>query len=159
MHASILAVCYLIGSVSFIIGLKMLSHPATARKGNLVSAAGMGIAILGTLFLYQPDGKTFHNYGWIAGALAIGAVIGSVAARKVKMTAMPEMVSIFNGMGGLCAALISIVEFGRLTEGYPVLHLLIIVAGLFIGSVSFSGSMIAYAKLSGKMKDVTFTGQ
>jgi NAD(P) transhydrogenase subunit beta len=69
MHTSILFICYLIGSVSFIIGLKMLSNPATARKGNLVSAAGMAIAILGTLFLYQPAGTHFHNYGWIVGAM------------------------------------------------------------------------------------------
>jgi len=159
MQTSILSICYLIGSISFIIGLKMLSNPATARKGNLVSAAGMGIAILGTLFLYQPDGKTFHNYGWIAGALVIGAVIGSVAARKVKMTAMPEMVSIFNGMGGLCAALISIVEFGRIAEDHTDLHVLTIIAGMIIGSVSFAGSMVAYGKLSGKVKDHTFPGQ
>ncbi len=159
METNILSVCYLIGSVSFIVGLKMLAHPDTARKGNLVSAAGMLIAIIATLVFSESGGKHLHNYGYIAAGLAVGGIIGTITARKVKMTAMPEMVSIFNGMGGLCAALISVVEFGRLTAGYPVLHLLIIMAGLFIGSVSFAGSMIAYAKLSGKMKDVTFTGQ
>jgi NAD(P) transhydrogenase subunit beta len=159
MQASILAVCYLIGSVSFIIGLKMLSHPATARRGNLVSAAGMGIAILGTLFLYHPGGGALHNVAWIAGAMVIGAVIGSVSARKVKMTAMPEMVSLFNGMGGLCAALISIVELGRIAQDHNDMHVLSILAGMVIGSVSFTGSMIAYGKLRGKIKDHAFRGQ
>jgi H+-translocating NAD(P) transhydrogenase subunit beta len=159
MQTNILAICYLIGSVSFIIGLKMLSHPATARKGNLVSAAGMGIAILGTLFLYKPEGTSFHNYGWIAGAIVIGTVIGSISARKVKMTAMPEMVSLFNGMGGLCAALISIVEFGHIAQDHSDMHVLSILAGMVIGCVSFTGSMIAYGKLSGKIKDHTFPGQ
>lgn len=159
MQPNILSICYLIGSVSFIVGLKMLSNPATARKGNLVAAAGMGIAILGTLFLYQPVGAHFHNYGWIGGALIIGSAIGSIAARNVKMTAMPEMVSLFNGMGGLCAALISMVEFGRIAQDNSDMHVLSILAGMVIGSVSFAGSMIAYGKLSGKIKDHTFPGQ
>jgi NAD(P) transhydrogenase subunit beta len=159
MQTNILSICYLIGSVSFIVGLKMLSNPATARRGNLVSAAGMGIAIFGTLFLYQPAGTGFHNYEWIVGAMIIGTVIGSISARKVKMTAMPEMVSIFNGMGGLCAALISIVEFGRIAQDHSDMHVLSILAGMIIGSVSFAGSMIAYGKLSGKIKDHAFAGQ
>ena len=159
METNILSVCYLFGSISFILGLKMLSHPETARRGNLVSAAGMSIAIFGTLFFYQSDGKHLHNYGWITAALVIGTLIGAMAARKVKMTAMPEMVSVFNGMGGLCAALISIVEFGRLAPYTGAMHMLAILAGMVIGSVSFSGSMIAYGKLSEKMKDHTFKGQ
>ncbi len=159
MYTNILSLSYLIGSVSFILGLKMLSTPATARRGNLVSAAGMGIAILATLFLYQPAGTHFHNHGWIVGAMIIGAVIGSISARKVKMTAMPEMVSLFNGMGGLCAALISIVELGRIAQDHTDMHVLSILAGMVIGSVSFAGSMIAYGKLSGKIKDHTFVGQ
>jgi NAD(P) transhydrogenase subunit beta len=158
-EAEILSVCYLIGSVAFIIGLKMLAHPDTARKGNQVSAAGMALAIIATLVLYRNGGDHLHNYGWIAGALVIGAIIGTLTARKVKMTEMPELVSIFNGMGGLCAALISVIEFGRLPEGSPVMHTLIILAGLLIGSVSFSGSMIAFGKLSGKIKDYAFPGQ
>ena len=159
METNILSICYLIGSVSFILGLKMLSHPATARKGNLVSAAGMTIAILGTILFYQSDGAHLHNYGWIVIALIIGTVIGSIAARKVHMTAMPEMVSIFNGMGGLCAALISIIEFGRLTTELQALRELAIIAGMIIGSVSFTGSIVAYGKLSGKLKDHSFPGQ
>ncbi|MFI5137121.1 MAG: NAD(P)(+) transhydrogenase (Re/Si-specific) subunit beta [Sphingobacteriales bacterium] len=159
MQTNILSICYLIGSVSFIVGLKMLSNPATARKGNLISAAGMAIAIFGTLFLYQPAHSGFHNLGWIAGAMLIGTVVGAVSARKVKMTAMPEMVSIFNGMGGLCASLISIVEFGHIAQDNSPMHVLSILAGMIIGSVSFSGSMIAYGKLSGKIKDHSFSGQ
>ena len=114
MEFNILTLCYLIGSVTFILGLKMLSNPATARKGNLVAAAGMVIAILGTIFLYEEEGKKLGNYGWIFAAIAIGTVIGFLSAKKVKMTAMPEMVSMFNGMGGACAMLISVVEFNHL---------------------------------------------
>src|SRR5215212_5256460 len=117
MELNILTLCYLIASVTFIIGLKMLSNPATARRGNLIAAAGMTIAIVGTIFLYKDDdGNNLHNYGWIFGGILIGGIIGTMAAKKVKMTAMPEMVSMFNGMGGACAALISIVEFNHLLK-------------------------------------------
>lgn len=181
MELNILTLCYIIASVTFIIGLKMLSNPAKARSGNLVAAAGMSIAIIGTIFLYEEDGHKLGNYGWIFGGIAIGAIIGTLAAKKVKMTAMPEMVSMFNGMGGACAALISIVEFNHLStasnwsgnftvndlqlasKAYPqgalVTPLLIIMAGLVIGSVSFAGSMIAWGKLNGKIKDFSFRGQ
>ncbi len=168
MELSILTFCYLIGSISFIIGLKMLSNPATARKGNLIAAAGMSLAILGTIFLYRDEeGNRLRNYLWIFGGLFIGGIIGTLAAKKVKMTAMPEMVSIFNGMGGACAALISIVEYGHLekeSEGFympefSIGKLFIICLGLIIGSVSFSGSMIAWGKLNGKVKDLAFRGQ
>src|SRR5215831_11785730 len=117
MGFDILTICYLAGSITFILGLKMLSNPASARRGNLIAAFGMSIAILGTIFLYRDsDGNKLHNYGWIFGGIFIGGVIGTLAAKKVKMTAMPEMVSMFNGMGGACAALISIVEFNRMTS-------------------------------------------
>ena len=104
MELNVLTLCYLIASVTFILGLKMLSNPASARKGNLVAAAGMTLAIIGTIFLYEEDGQKLGNYGWIFGGLLIGGVVGTLAAKKVKMTAMPEMVSLFNGMGGACAA-------------------------------------------------------
>ena len=182
MGLNILTLCYLIGSVTFILGLKMLSNPATARKGNLIAAGGMIIAILGTIFLYEEGGQKLGNYAWVFGGIAIGTVIGFLSAKKVKMTAMPEMVSMFNGMGGACAALISIVEFDHISmffsgngwTVYPPLsslgqttipeipttgHLLIIVLGLIIGSVSFAGSMIAWGKLNGKVKDFSFKGQ
>src|SRR6476659_10037159 len=183
MEINILTIIYLIGSVTFIIGLKMLSDPATARRGNLIAATGMTIAILGTIFLYKDDaGSRLHNYGWIFGGIIIGGIIGLLAARRVKMTAMPEMVSLFNGMGGACAALISITEFNhfaandytfRIYEAYgntaadagfleiPVRAgtMITIFLGLIIGSVSFAGSIIAWGKLAGKIKDYSFRGQ
>lgn len=167
MSQHLLTICYLIGSVTFILGLKMLSNPASARKGNLVAAGGMTIAILGTIFLYSyQENNTTHylgNHIWIFVALLIGSVVGTLVAKKVKMTAMPEMVSLFNGMGGACAALISIVEFNHFSK--EAVHdassskALIILLGLVIGSVSFAGSMIAWGKLNGKIKDLSFKGQ
>ncbi len=115
MEISLLTLLYIIASVTFIIGLKMLSHPESARKGNLIAAAGMTLAIFGTIFLYHDEaGNKLQNYAWIFGGILIGGVIGTLSAKKVKMTAMPEMVSLFNGMGGACAALISLVEFNHL---------------------------------------------
>ena len=174
MNQHLLTICYLIGSITFILGLKMLSNPASARKGNLLAAGGMSIAIFGTIFLfsYDENGTTHYlgNYIWIFAALIIGAIVGTLAAKKVQMTAMPEMVSLFNGMGGACAALISLVEFNHLSKelgdtptAEMIQHVqptvLIIVLGLIIGSVSFAGSMIAWGKLNGKVKDFSFTGQ
>ncbi len=172
MESQILTLLYIIGSVTFIIGLKMLSNPATARRGNLIAAGGMTLAIAGTIFLYKDeDGNALHNYAWIFGGLLIGGIAGTLAAKKVKMTAMPEMVSLFNGMGGACAALISIAEFNHLlslfnnsdastfSQKVPLGHYLTIIAGLVIGSISFAGSMIAWGKLNGKVKDFVFSGQ
>lgn len=166
MELHILTLCYLIASVTFILGLKMLSNPATARKGNLIAAAGMAIAIVGTIFLYEEDGQKLGNYIWIFAGLAVGSIVGTLAAKNVKMTAMPEMVSLFNGMGGACAMLISIVEFNHLqheinagnTNDYTG-KIGIILVGLIIGSVSFAGSMVAWGKLNGKVKDFSFKGQ
>lgn len=170
--ASLLIIIYLISSVTFIVGLKMLSNPASARKGNMVAAFGMFVAIFATIFLYEEAGKKLGNYIWIFGGLIIGTLLGTVAAKKVKMTAMPEMVSLFNGMGGACAMLISIVEFNHFsasnggwasiegnTKNIASGHLLIILLGLIIGSVSFAGSIIAWGKLNGKVKDFSFKGQ
>jgi len=153
----------------------MLSHPATARNGNRVAAIGMTLAILGTIFLYEEDGARLGNYVWIFGGILIGTITGTLAAKRVKMTAMPEMVSLFNGMGGACAALISLVEFDHLAHMDPMMagvllmsaggasavkgFLLIIVLGLIIGSVSFAGSIIAWGKLNGSIKDFSFKGQ
>lgn len=160
MSFSVLSIIYLLGSVTFIIGLKMLSHPATARKGNLIAAGGMTLAILGTIFLYEHNGERLHNYGWIFTGLIIGGVIGVLAAKKVKMTAMPEMVSLFNGTGGACAALISAIEFRHLSENVVTTgELLTILLGLMIGAISFAGSMIAWGKLNGRIKDFAFNGQ
>jgi len=157
MESMILQLSYLIGSITFIMGLKMLSHPDTARKGNLVAAAGMSIAIFATIFLYKHNGESLHNYMWIFGGLIIGTAVGTMAAKKVQMTAMPEMVSLFNGMGGACAMLISIVEYGK-PEAKSTGMLVVIALGMMIGTVSFAGSMIAWGKLAGKIKDRTIPG-
>lgn len=164
MELNLLVLCYLIGSVTFIVGLKMLSNPASARNGNMVAAVGMLIAILGTIFLYEENGQKLGNYPWIFAALLIGSIAGTFMAKRVQMTAMPEMVSLFNGMGGACAALISIIEFRHLAHSTDLsvadqTSLLIIMLGLIIGSVSFAGSMIAWGKLNGSIKDFAFKGQ
>ena len=152
--AHILELCYLIASVTFIIGLKMMSNPKTARKGNLVAAAGMIAAIFGTIFLYtNPAGHTTREaskIGLIFTAIGIGTVIGWLTAKRVQMTKMPELVSMFNGMGGACAALIGLMEFHNNVGNIGTL--LPTVLGMIIGSVSFSGSVIAFLKLNGTME-------
>ena len=154
----LLPLSYLIGSVTFIVGLKMLSHPDSARRGNLVAAFGMTLAIIATIFLYEAeDGTPLGNYAWIFGGLIIGSIVGTLAARKVQMTAMPEMVSLFNGMGGACAMLISIVEYHHNPSPSTGMFL-VIVLGMIIGTVSFAGSMIAWGKLNGSIKDRTIPG-
>ena len=166
MSHIILLLSYLIGSVTFILGLKMLSHPETARKGNLIAAGGMAISIFATIFLYKfKYGDVFvhlGNYMWIFGGLIIGTVVGTLAAKKVQMTSMPEMVSLFNGMGGACAMLISIVEYNKMMaaggEAKDTGTLLVVALGMLIGTVSFAGSVIAWGKLNGKIKDRTIPG-
>ncbi len=139
---------YIIASVTYILGLKMLGNPQTARRGNLIAAAGMTLAIFGTIFLYQGEVST-QIYILIAIAIVIGTIIGWLVAKKVDMTKMPELVSLFNGMGGASAALIGLIEFHHYIGDQ--LSILTIIAGMIIGSVSFSGSMIAWAKLNGTL--------
>ena len=143
-----LELIYLVASVTFILGLKMLGHPETARKGNLIAAFGMTLAIIGTVFLYQGEVASIIYY-LIGLAILIGTIIGWVVARKVGMTKMPELVSIFNGMGGASAALIGLIEFHHYVGDQ--LSILTIIAGMIIGSISFSGSIIAWAKLNGTL--------
>lgn len=171
MALNLLTLCYLVASVTFILGLKMLSNPVTARKGNLIAAFGMTVAIFGTIFLYEDSGEKLHNYAWIFGGLLIGTIAGTISAKKIKMTAMPEMVSLFNGMGGACAALISAAEFYHIyqlhksspeipfAELATVGHYITIVAGAIIGTISYTGSIIAWGKLNGRVKDYSFKGQ
>src|ERR1039457_7019801 len=139
----VLSISYLIASITYILGLKMLSHPDTARRGNFIAAAGMTAAILATIFLYQVNGHETGNKIWIFAALALGGVVGTRAARTVQMTQMPEMVSLFNGMGGACAALIGLIEIYNVKSG-ETLKLLAITAGLIIGTISSSGSIVAW---------------
>jgi len=184
MGVSILTIIYLIAAVTFIMGLKMMSHPASARNGNSAAGIGMLMAIFATIFLFKDDtGANLKNHYWIFGGLLIGTVAGVIMAKKVKMTAMPEMVSMFNGFGGASAALISIIEFNQLAKNgflvtlpvkveadvsvsndmlaLPVTigTMIILFSGLVLGSITFSGSMIAWGKLSGKVKDFAFHGQ
>ena len=148
MNLSLLEICYLIASVTFVIGLKMMGNPKSARKGNLIGAAGMFTAIVGTILLHEGD-VPLIIYALIGLALFIGTVAGWMAAKQVAMTKMPELVSLFNGMGGACAALISLIEYPHLA--HDTTALIPVLAGLIIGSVSFSGSMIAFLKLNGTM--------
>jgi H+-translocating NAD(P) transhydrogenase subunit beta len=153
-------------SVLFIIGIKLLASPKTARLGNLVAAAGMLLALL---TLHKPAGDYVWSQGWtfnytlIAIGTVIGLVIGAIGAYSVKMTAMPQMVALFNGLGGGAAALVASLEFQR--GAHSDLDITAFIAGsmLFatlIGSLSFSGSIIAYLKLEGKFeKPMTFPGQ
>lgn len=148
MNQSLLEISYLIGSVTFIIGLKMMGNAKTARNGNLIAAAGMLIAIVGTIVLHEGHIDPLI-YGLIFGAIALGTIVGWLAAKKVQMTKMPELVSMFNGMGGACAALIGLMEFPHNVGNTG--SMIAIIAGTVIGSVSFSGSIIAFLKLNGTM--------
>ncbi|HHD63853.1 MAG TPA: NAD(P)(+) transhydrogenase (Re/Si-specific) subunit beta, partial [Desulfobulbaceae bacterium] len=145
---------YVVSAALFIFGLKMLSSPATARRGNLLSALGMLLAIVATLL------ASGLSYIWIILGVVIGSAIGLFAAFKVEMTEMPEMVALFNGFGGISSLLLAWSEYHQ----HPRMSVFIaIVAFLsaFIGGVTFSGSMVAFGKLSGKIsqKAVMFKGQ
>lgn len=148
---------YIAASVLFIFGLKMLSRATTARKGNMVSSIGMLLAIVATL-LYT--GMAFH---WILVGAAAGTVIGAVAARLVRMTSMPEMVGLFNGFGGLASLLVGWAEYHKIQSGGDGSLFTLVAIGItiLIGGVTFSGSMIAYAKLAERMdgKPILFKGQ
>src|SRR5438094_4080793 len=136
---------YLATIVAFILALRFLSHPATARRGNWIGAVGMLIAIVVTALQ-----KSIDSWWEIVVGMAIGGTFGAVAARKVKMTAMPQMVALFNGVGGGAAALVSLAEFHNLAPAPGRLHgdiSVSIILSALIGSVSFAGSMVAFAKL------------
>jgi proton-translocating NAD(P)+ transhydrogenase subunit beta len=157
---SVLEIIYLLASVLFIWGLKMLSHPDSAKRGNIYAAVGMIIAIVGTLVLHKQDGQKIGNFEFIFGALALGSAVGWIIARRVKMTKMPELVSFFNGMGGAVATIIAIMEFPNIDKDLLEVHgmlnfeALVIFFSLVIGSVSFTGSMVAFGKLDGLVKDI-----
>ena len=160
LTTGILEVTYVVSSVMFIFGLKMLSHPETARRGNFIAAAGMILAIVATILFHHKEGKPIGNIGWIISAMVIGTGIGWIIAKRVKMTAMPQLVSFFNGMGGAAAALISMMEFPHVNpeliarSGMANGHVLAILLGLMIGTISWAGSMIAFGKLDGKISDL-----
>jgi len=153
-----LSIIYLIGTLTFVIGLKMLGHPETAKRGNLIAAFGMGIAILGTLFLHDFEVSNFI-YTLVIAAILIGGIIGWIIAVKVEMTKMPELVSLFNGFGGGSALLIGLVEFSKNigvaeADKASISIVTTILAAIIIGSITFTGSLIAWAKLNGSMNDI-----
>jgi NAD(P) transhydrogenase subunit beta len=150
---------YLVTIVTFILALRFLSHPAHARRGNQIGAAGMLVAIAVT---FARSGLT--SYWVIALGMLIGGGFGAFAARRVKMTAMPQMVALFNGVGGGAAALVSLAELHRILPepGTPKVDIgLAIVLSALIGSISFAGSMIAFAKLQELIggRPITYAGQ
>jgi H+-translocating NAD(P) transhydrogenase subunit beta len=144
-RASVIAVSYIVAAVLFIFGLKRLSSPATARSGNRLAGVGMTLALLATLVDRQ-----ILSYWTIGIGMLIGAVIGIYFARTVQMTAMPQMVALFNGMGGATAALVSVAEFLRLSAAGDAIgagEATSIVLGTAIGAISFTGSIVAFGKL------------
>jgi len=143
-------IAYLLSAVLFILGLKRLSHPDTARRGNQLAAFGMLLAIVATLY-----GEHIATWQWIVSGLIIGSVLGGLMARLVKMTAMPQMVGLFNGFGGLASGLVAAAEYFRYTQNVAGTHLIpldqsiSIMIGTLIGAITFSGSMVAFGKLQG----------
>ncbi|MCB0652577.1 MAG: NAD(P)(+) transhydrogenase (Re/Si-specific) subunit beta [Saprospiraceae bacterium] len=145
---------YLVGAVGFVWGLRLLSSPDTARRGNILAGIGMGLAILSAML--APMAGASNNYGWILGGMVVGGIIGAFAAKKVKMTDMPQMVSVFNGLGGACAVLLASVELMLVYKGGNSISsgpLAILLSTILIGGVTFTGSMLAYAKLQGLLGD------
>ena len=145
---------YLVGAIAFVWGLRLLSSPDSARRGNILAGIGMGVAILGAMI--EPIMGANNNYLWIFAGLIAGGVIGWVAAKKIQMTAMPQMVSVFNGLGGACATVLAAAEltkFYALEATMTTGQLGIAVFTLLIGAVSFTGSMLAFGKLDGMIKD------
>jgi len=149
----ILEFSYLLSAILFVIGLKLQSHPDSARRGNLWAASGMLLAMITTLILHKNgDGEGIPplNAIIVVISIAFASTIGAVIARRVKMTAMPQLVSFFNATGGAASALVALIEFSN-PENESILVTLL---GLVIGSIAFSGSMIAYGKLDGKVGDI-----
>src|SRR3954467_1181281 len=154
MSATLSTVAYVGATILFILSLGGLSNPETSRRGNLYGMIGMTIAVLATVLGPQ---VTKGGYAWIVGALAVGAVIGIFAARTVKMTQMPELVALMHSLVGLAAVLIGYANYidpaatGHLQGAEKTIHELEIYVGVLIGAVTFSGSLIAFGKLSAKI--------
>jgi len=150
---------FLLGSIGFIWGLRLLSSPDTARKGNIYAGVGMALAIIASLIM--PFGENVpNNYTWIIVALLIGTVLGYYSAVKVAMTSMPQMVSVFNGLGGACAVVLGLADVIHYYDGTKVvdtLGFLTVLLTLLIGGVAFTGSIFAYAKLEDLVDDKKVT--
>jgi NAD(P) transhydrogenase subunit beta len=145
---------YIIASILFILGIKMLGKPETARRGNLVSSAGMLVAILAALF------ECCLSFTWVIAGLIIGALIGIIAAYRVKMTSMPQLVAILNGFGGIASLLVGWESYHSQPDSNLFIRIAVLLA-VIIGGVAFSGSLVAYGKLAEKIsgRPVTFKGQ
>ena len=160
MKENLILIAYIISAILFIIGIKRLGKVDTARQGNFLSAVGMLIAIIATLFMMDAI-----PLEWIITGIAIGAIIGAVSATKVAMTSMPEMVAIFNGFGGGASALVASAEFFKIHGGSAsnndTTTLITIMLSVIIGSLTFTGSFIAWGKLQGKIsgQPITYPGQ
>ncbi len=154
MSVNLATVCYIGATILFILSLGGLSNPETSRRGNLYGMIGMTIAVLATVLGPQ---VTKAGYGWIVGAMAVGAIIGIYAARTVKMTQMPELVALMHSLVGLAAMLVGFANYidpaaaGVFKGAEKTIHELEIYVGILIGAVTFSGSLIAFGKLSGKI--------
>ncbi|MBP9873706.1 MAG: NAD(P)(+) transhydrogenase (Re/Si-specific) subunit beta [Haliscomenobacter sp.] len=146
---------YLVGSLAFVWGLRLLSSPDSARKGNIIAGFGMGIAIVAAML--DPDYLVgSNNYGWIVSGVIVGGVIGATWARRVQMTAMPQMVSILNGFGGACAVVLGVAEFIHMYQGdrfYGSTEILILLFAILVGGIAFTGSFLAFGKLEGWVRD------
>ncbi|HHT9120745.1 MAG TPA: NAD(P)(+) transhydrogenase (Re/Si-specific) subunit beta [Candidatus Hypogeohydataceae bacterium YC41] len=140
-------IAYLIASILFILGLRGLNSPKTARLGNLLAAIGMFIAIVVTLF-----DKEIIDFTYIIAGVVIGSAAGAIWARWVPMTAMPQTVAIFNGFGGGASALVGIAEFFRMTAPPTMDVSITLVLGLLVGTITFTGSLVAFSKLQGLLK-------
>lgn len=141
---------YLLAAIFFIWGLKLLSHPETAKRGNIIAAAGMTMAVLSTLFLHENEAGNripLMNIILILLVTGLATIVGYVYSYRIKMTAMPELVSFLNATGGAASALVGLLEFGNPANE----SLLVTILGLIIGAVAFSGSIISYGKLGGKI--------
>lgn len=153
---TIIQLGYLLAIVSFILGLKFMSSPVRAKRGNFIAAMGMILAVLITFLSVTTSQETVPatNLIILFGAVAAGTIVGKRYSDKVEMTAMPQLVSLFNATGGGCAMLLSLIEtnnldYADLTVGY----VLLLISGMVTGAIAFSGSILAERKLSGKAKD------
>jgi NAD(P) transhydrogenase subunit beta len=153
---TIIVLAYLLSSVLFILGLKNLSSPKTARRGNLFAMIAMLIAIIATLIKNEIVDFTFIITG-----LIIGSTIGVIIARRVSMTAMPQMVALFNGLGGGASAFVALAEYYRLTGGLTTHTIISMIISFFVGAVTLTGSLVAFGKLQGIIKSapVVFKAQ
>ena len=143
MNGTLAGFLYLVAAVAFIVGIKRLASPATARSGNQIASAGMLLAVVVTLL-----DRSIIGYGAVIAGLVVGSGIGLYLARSVEMTAMPQLVAAFNGFGGGSSALVALAELGG-TLDLPVRTLVTIGLSIFIGSLTLSGSFVAFGKLQG----------